>query len=444
MHMSALRLAVLICTTLLGCKPRRDSPSLVIISIDTMRADRLGGLDPEGRSITPALDAFAAQSLQYRSAWAISNETLFSHAALFLGQRPSAIGPLNYRSWRLPPDAPTLAAHLARAGWRTEAVVASGHLAPIFGIGAGFQRYQSTQRPFSSFQETMPEALERLQALAEGDRPFFLFVHGYDCHSPYIKPGPLHHPFSSKYHGALFPQVANPLFWERLHEDSFYPDFHPPPLQAAGATFLDPAMFSALERHAADPNSRRLTLTIEDRQFMQGVYDAAVAYADFHVGRLLEEIDRLRLYEDTVVVVLSDHGEGLLDHGLMNHRASLHDENLQVPLLIRAPGLEPGVEEGMVGLDQLSLALRAVLGVAEGPGLRELGRPQIYAQSLLGEHSLRRPELRLRAPGTALAGPWPAEPGPGMELLDAKGKAVPWSDPRGAELWSALQHEMTQ
>ena len=119
----------------LGCAPPPlAGRNLVVISIDTMRADRLGRLGADGQSLTPALDAFSATALAFSQAYSPSNETLFSHAGIFLGEAPSAWGPLDYGTFRLRPDAPTLASHLAQAGWRTEAVVAGGHMAPVFGI----------------------------------------------------------------------------------------------------------------------------------------------------------------------------------------------------------------------------------------------------------------------------------------------------------------------
>jgi arylsulfatase A-like enzyme len=415
-----------------------STPNLVMISVDTMRADRLGKKGHNGESLTPAMDAFAATATTFTAAYAASNETLFSHAGLFLGKKPSTFGPLDYATYRLRPDTPTLANRLAQAGWRTEAVVASGHLAPLFGMGAGFQRYQSTTHPFASFQVTVPEALRRLEVLSAGDRPFFLFVHGYDCHSPYIKPGPLHHSETPDYTGALVNQAENPLFWERLTDTAFFPEFQPPPLRTKDASFLDPAMFNALAAHAADPNWPREPLTADDIAFINGVYDSAVAYADTHVGRVLQAIDDLGIADNTVVVLFSDHGEDILAHGAMNHRISLHDENVHVPLIIRAPGLPPGRRDELVQLQDLTAPLLTSLGLADKPTFEELGRDYVFAESMLGEQSIRSARGRLRAHTAALAGPRPPEPGPTLELLDAAGQPLPWTDPLADELWPQL------
>lgn len=415
-----------------------STPNLVMISVDTMRADRLGKKGHNGESLTPAMDAFAATATTFTQAFAPSNETLFSHAGLFLGKKPSTFGPLDYATFRLRPDTPTLANRLAQAGWRTEAVVAGGHLAPIFGVSAGFQRYQSSEQPFASFQVTVPEALRRLEVLSAGDRPFFLFVHGYDCHSPYIKPGPLHHSETPDYAGPLVNEAENPLFWERLTDKAYYPEFEPPPLRTKDASFLDPAMFNALAAHAADPHWPSQPLTADDVIFINGVYDSAVAYADTHVGRVLQAIDALGIADNTVVVLFSDHGEDILAHGAMNHRISLHDENVHVPLIIRAPGLPPGRRDELVQLQDLTAPLLTALGLADKPTFEELGRDYVFAESMLGEQSVRSARGRLRAHTAALAGPRPAAPGPTLELLDAAGQPLPWTDPLADELWPLL------
>ncbi len=437
-------LLLLLVTALWGCGPRAaPSPpggrlNLVLVSVDTMRADRLGRVGRDGRSLTPALDAQAARSRVFTRAFSPSNETLFSHAGIFLGEVPSVVGPLDYRSFRVPADAPTLAARLSRAGWRTEAVVASGHLAPVFGLDAGFQSYQVTDSVFTSFQETMPAALSRLDQLAAGDRPFFLFVHGYDCHSPYVKPGPLHHPEAPGYDGLLAPLAANPLTWERIYDGAYYPDFQPPDLRAGDVNALDARVFDALRRHAARDGVQRVALSDEDRAFVRGVYDGAVAYADTWLGRLFRRIDALGLTGTTVVAVMSDHGEDLLDHGFVNHRVSLHDENVHVVFMVAGPGVSPAEDDGFVSMTSLPDALLALVGAAEGPPLDALAVDVAPSESMLGEVSVRTLAGRARAPRASLTERRPEAPLPGMELLDDDGQPLPWEDPRADALWRSL------
>ena len=387
---------------LLGCQqPAEDEMSFVVISMDTFRADHLGALDASGRSLTPNLDALAAESVVFSRAFAQSNETLFSHTALLTGQNPSRWGELSYFSYRLPPDAPTLAAVLSRAGYQTEAVVAGGHLSPGFGLTVGFQRYQSMQE-FSGFQETVPRAGERLAALAEGDRPFLMFVHGYDTHSPYIKPGVLFQPDTPDYQGEMRALSRNPLTVERIYGETYYPDFQPAGVLGEDTrSDSDIEASSALARYAEDHPGQ--SLSADDLAFLQGAYDAAVRSADFFVGVLLSDLERLGLAERTVVVVLSDHGEELLEHGFFNHRFSLHDESLHVPLLIRVPGQDASVVSDPVALTDVMPTLLSLADVAApaalAPALWAGTDPDrlVFSESMRGGQSWRSRDGRLIA-----------------------------------------------
>jgi arylsulfatase A-like enzyme len=146
-------------------------------------------------------------------------------------------------------------------------------------------------------------------------------------------------------------------------------------------------------------------LSADDLAFLQGTYDAAIRNLDFFVGVLLEDLAAQGLTERTTVVVLADHGEDLLDHGFFNHRFSLHDENIHVPLMIRTPGEAPGVVTDPVALTDV---LPSVLSLAELSVPVELGAPLsagtdpnrvVYAESMRGEQSWRSRDGRLIACG---------------------------------------------
>jgi len=416
--------------------------SFLVISMDTFRADRVGALDAQGRSLTPNLDALSAESRVYTRAFSQSNETLFSHTALFTGRYPSEFGSLDYRGYTLPPDTLTFAALLSRAGWATEAVVAGGHLSPVFGVNAGFQRYQS-MTDFGSFQETVPVALERLDALADDERPFLLFVHGYDAHSPYVKPGPLYRVDAPGYDGPMLDAARNPLTYERVRWDRYYPGFTPPQLTTPdGRAFLDPELFAGLETFAERIPGEQLTEA--DIAFLRGSYDAAVRHVDFFVGVMLAELDRRGLAETTAVVVLADHGEDLLDHGYFNHRLSLHDENIAVPLIVRVPGAPPARVEAPVALVDVMPTLAGLAGLEPPPGrgldLLEAADPErlIYSESLRGDVSIAGLEGRLslrRGDVGQSDGPAPPE---GGWLTGPDGEALDWSAPNRAALTAGL------
>jgi arylsulfatase A-like enzyme len=419
--------------------------SFLVISMDTFRADRVGALDANGRSLTPNLDALAAGSRVYTHAFSQSNETLFSHTALFTGRYPSEFGPLDYSSYTLPPDTETFAALLSRAGWATEAVVAGGHLSPLFGVNAGFQRYQS-MTDFGSFQETVPTAAARLEELAAGDRPFLLFVHGYDAHSPYIKPGPLYRLDAPGYDGPLLDAARNPLTYERILWDRYFPGFTPPQLTTPdGRAFLDPSLFSDLAGFAERVPGEQLGEA--DVAFLRGAYDAAVRHVDFFVGVMLAELERSGAADRTAVFVLADHGEDLLDHGYFNHRLSLHDENVAVPLMVRIPGGEPARIDAPVALADVAPTLAGLAGLAppEGRGRDLLGPADparlVFSESLRGDVAMAGAAGRLSAPRAAAAA-LGARPPEGAWIEGPDGEPLDWSSPARATLAAALAAEL--
>ncbi len=430
---------------LLACACQAAPPtSFLVVSMDTFRADRVGAVDARGLPLTPSLDRLAQQSLVFTRAYAQANETLYSHASLFTGRYPSELGALSYERFRLPPDAATIAARLAWDGYRSEAVVAGGHMSAHFGLQAGFHRYQAMQ-DFSSFQQTVPAALERLELLAAGDDPFLLFVHGYDTHSPYLKAGPLHRLDAAGYQGPMLVHAQNPLTYERILYDRFYPDFVPTQVSdGRGNQFLSHESFDELEAHARERPEDGIPLSEADLDFLLGSYDAAVRHADLFVGLLLDNLEELGLHESTVVIVLADHGEDLLEHGHFNHRLSLHDENVHVPLLLRIPGVQPARIDVPVALADVGETIAALAGARARPGRgRSLLEPQadraVYSESMRGDVSVRSAVGRLILPRDATQElSLQSEAPPRAWLGDDEGGELSWQDERRAELWRSL------
>ncbi|MDX1383685.1 MAG: sulfatase-like hydrolase/transferase, partial [Thermoanaerobaculia bacterium] len=271
---------------------------IVVISIDTLRADRLPAYGYDGVE-TPAIDALRADGILFARAWTSVPLTLPAHASLFTGLQPPAHGIRDNLGYRLDPATPTLAAALGAAGYATGGAVSAYVLRAATGIGSGFDtfddRIEVTAQTIGELQrpgaETVARALDWLDRQT-GPR-IFLFVHLFEPHSPYTPP----EPFAGRYESA---------------------------------------------------------------------YDGEVAAADAAVGELLEGLRRRGLYDPALVVLLSDHGEGLGDHGEEEHGVLLHRETLQVPLIVKLPSSEragdtvartvqlrdlPATVAGLVGLD---------------------------------------------------------------------------------------------
>lgn len=443
--------SIVVGASLIGCAPARlegqTHPNVVMISIDTLRGDQVGRAGPNGQSLTPILDEFAAGAVQFTAAFSQSNETLFSHASMFTGRYPSEMGDLDYMTYRIAPGTATIASRLADAGYRTEAVVGGGHMAPAFGMQAGFHRYRSTG-DFSGFQETMPIALETIDDMAGGDRPFFLFVHGYDCHTPYIKPGPFGRPMTPGHESKMVDLARQPLTYDRIRKDKYYPDYEAPQISSPDALrFLDPEMFSDLAEYAKGSGAdNHHQLSKDEQRFLIGTYDAATQYADTFVGFLLDRIEALELSDNTVVIVLSDHGEDLLDNGYFNHRVSLHDANLRVPLIVRAPGVEPQTRRDLVGLvDVLPTVMSATgLPFRSLQGRNLLSPPKdmdrgIYSESLRGQVTMRTSRGRIIVPtDLTLTSAVPEAEPDGVSVYKPNGRRTIWELRTAGELWSKL------
>jgi len=173
-----------------------DLPSIVLVTLDTTRADRVGRRE-DGSPLTPNLDALARSGTRFSNALAPSPLTLPSHCSLMTGLDPPGHGVRDNGVASLPQDLPTLAAALARRGYATGAVIASRVLDRRFGLSRGFDAYDDTMVAEETGEQGYPErdaaavtgaALEWASKLPAG-RPYFLWVHYYDAHAPYAPPG---------------------------------------------------------------------------------------------------------------------------------------------------------------------------------------------------------------------------------------------------------------
>ncbi|HEY3968844.1 MAG TPA: sulfatase-like hydrolase/transferase [Planctomycetaceae bacterium] len=256
-----------------------NRPHLLLITLDTTRADRLGCYGyPQAH--TPVLDALAAAGVLCEHAYTVAPLTLPAHSSLFTGLYPVENGIRTNGHGRLDDAIPTLAEVLRRRGYDTSAFVGSFVLNGKFGLDRGYNTYDDD---FASDYPTndalhvertggsvVDAALEWLKA--PRSRPFFCWVHLFDPHSPYLP-----------------------------HTDLFGDEFAERP------------------------------------------YDAEIAYVDQQIGRILEYLKARGLESQTLVVVVGDHGEGLGEHFEQAHGMTLYNATLHVPLIFRYPAqLAPG------------------------------------------------------------------------------------------------------
>lgn len=291
-----------------GCAPPEESPppppNVVFIVLDTVRAANLGCHGYE-RNTSPNLDALAASGVHYTRAIAPAPWTLPSHASMFTGYFPIEHGAHTYLEGEdefleaaAPKGIPMLAEVFQRAGYDTAGYVANeGYLSPRFGFNRGFNHYYC--RWMHGEQLTHLAARWMRQRMKQ---PFFLFINYMDAHIPYNT------------------QVVDTLEspWPVSHDRDLY-------AQLVGA------VMGGAEGEWGE---------LRDQVMAQ--YDMGIANADHSLGRILALLEELDLAANTLVVVASDHGECLGEHGLVGHGNGVYEPLVWVPLVIRAPGQTKG------------------------------------------------------------------------------------------------------
>ncbi|MEE8523797.1 MAG: sulfatase, partial [Thermoanaerobaculia bacterium] len=323
---------------------RRDrGPNVILISIDTLRSDRLGCYGYP-RPTSPAIDAMAAAGALFKNAFAQSNWTLPSHYSMLTSLYPSAHG-VNPDRWQFAGvrgshetfrirgsgREQTLAERLRAMGLFTAAITEGGWVDAKFGFDQGFASYVAHS------DDRLAETTQRMTLAwlrAHRGIPFFLFVHTYQTHQPYHQPPPYDTMFVDRGHlGYALPGVR--LSMQTL--DRFKDGTFPP--------------------------------TAGDREAFSGLYDGEVRYVDAFVEALLAALEETGLDRRTVLLLTSDHGEELFEHGNFDHGGTLYDEVMRVPLILWGPGrIAAGkvIDTPVASLDVLPTLVELAGGSAGG------------------------------------------------------------------------------
>jgi len=280
-------------------QPRDRSPNVLVYVIDTLRADHLGAYGYK-KGTSPNLDALAKDGTLFAETVAQSSWTRASVASIFTGVHPRSHG-VNGRLDSLPPDAPTITTRLADGGYATAAYVTNGNVSKSFGFDLGFEtcvhlREQKTEEVHVLSDMLTTRAVTWLSH-QDTTRPFLLYLHSTDPHDPYTPRSP---------------------FREQFVTSREYPDL---------VWVRD---LVGLQLPPGEAEVLRTELT--------SLCDAEIAFNDHHFGQLVEWLRENDLYDPTLIVVTSDHGEEFLDHQRWGHGGTLYQEQLAVPLIIKLPG----------------------------------------------------------------------------------------------------------
>ena len=301
-----------------ACGDQPQLRNVLLVSVDTLRADHVG---PYGSELpTPTFDALAREGVVVEGACTPTPSTGPAHVSLMTGLHPWRHGVLLNAVAMDDREVPVLAEHLRDAGFATAGFVSSYNLDRRYGFARGFDAYgfegttQLGGKP--DFWNVGGETTERALAWLDrrGPERFFLWVHYFDPHSPYDPP---------------------PGFERPIDE----------PIDIGGKTI--PPDFSSM---------RKLVEKVRG-------YRGSVVYSDTQIGALIDRLEEMGQLDETLVVVTSDHGEGLGDHGRLGHGHQLDDELVVVPLLLRGAGLPTGRRlEGPAQLEDLMPTILSLVG----------------------------------------------------------------------------------
>ena len=354
-----------------GAAPAQDTRAqdprlnLVVFVFDAARADHFGAYGYE-RATTPHVDAFAARATRFDQAVSDASFTFASISALFTGLPPDRTGLLKAR--RLGARLPLLAVVASESGYRTHGYSENPYVSSHFGFDRGFDEFETTlgyrdwkrdTRDFShSDSSTGIDSL--LDFMVGSPEPFFSYAHVLRPHNPFSPPEDFAGRFGSRHR------------------------------ERDGST---QALF------AIDKQKRRIAQPRLDN--IRSLYDENLAAADATFGSLIRGMTERGLLENTVIVVLADHGEGFLEHGRLLHGSTPFDEMIRIPLLVYVPGEAPAEVDSPVQLAELGARLgelaRGTITASELVPLLAEGADETLSWAMLHEHraSVRTPTRKL-------------------------------------------------
>jgi arylsulfatase A-like enzyme len=306
-HLSAcLALVVTVVVWWIWDNSQADSPSVLLITVDTLRADHVGAYG--GAIQTPAMDRLARQGVLFDNATSPIPLTIPAHATIFTSTEPRVHGILNNRG-RLGSEAVSLAQLMQGAGYRTAAFFSVSLLGESSGLGLGFEVYAGPDGVHEPAEDTVRRAISWLRGRPR-DEIFFLWVHLFDPHTPYAPPAPF---------------------------------------DAYGLPNLPPIDWDMLEKIAATSGG---DISAEVLQHAIGLYRGEVEYADSWIGHLLDHVATMPQSTNMMTVLTADHGECFECGVFFEHSHCLWQAGIRVPLIIRYPAaFRPGSRQSQqVGL----------------------------------------------------------------------------------------------
>ncbi len=341
-----------------GRSPAAEGYNVVLISIDSLRADHLGAYG-YGRDTSPAIDDLASSGVLFRNSISTSSWTLPAHMSLLTGRSLLGHGVVS-DDRSLPRSVGTIAEAFQAGGYRTHAIVSAPYVHSRYGFAKGFDDYDDRTIYFETNEDsyrsvTGPRLVDAANSFlaSAGDRPFFLFLHFWDVHYDYA-PGP---PYETMF---------DPDYDGTVDGNNFY---------------FDPKIHAGM-----DPR---------DLEHLVALYDGEIRLVDDQIARLRAELGRLGLADRTVVAVVADHGDEFFEHGNKGHHRTLYEEVLRTPFVLNVPGRRPSRAEVVdeASLVDVGPTLLGLVGMDSPDGVEGNDFSGLYSGAPLPRPGAVRAEL---------------------------------------------------
>lgn len=325
-----LMFAACVLLSLPGCGPSEPEfkrPNILLVSIDSLRSDHLGSYGYE-RDTSPFMDELAARGARFENAVSTTSWTLPAHAAMMTGLNDSTHGLVD-NGLRLSDDHLTLAELLSSEGYRTAGFYGAPYLHPTFGMGQGYEVYQSCMSEAADDGEVVRNSARSGKAPSHADvtgprtanfvkgwaatikpgESWFAFVHLWDVHYDFIAP--------------------------QEYVDLFDPDYQ-----------------GSVDGRLMSNREIKRDMAPRDLAHVKALYDAEIRFTDDILRGIFEDLEARGMLDNTLIIVTSDHGEEFFEHGSKGHNKTLFEEVVRVPLFILWPGQ---IEAGRVIQDQAQI-----------------------------------------------------------------------------------------
>ena len=386
----------------LTCGGRGGEPRfkhVVLISIDTARADRLGCYG-NSRGATPAIDALAGEGVRFKSAMVAAPTTLPSHTALMTGTFPHTHGvPRN--QYAVDDGNVMLAEVLREHGFRTGGFIGAMPLSTPFHFRQGFDVWDEKfdmlvgKDGVDQHQRRANEVTDSALAWLDEAKPAraFLFVHYFDVHSPYAPPPP----FDARFTRPSGPKTST--MTDIAQQATVHNRVLAPHAPDAAKTVTDGLTRELIEKCDGKP--------LQGDDDLVALYDGELAFVDSQIARLVDGLRSRGMLDDSIVVITADHGETFYEHAdFFNHGLWVYDTTVHVPLIVRAPGVAPSVVDTPVSSIDVAPTLCEMLGIAvpsrvEGVSLAPLLEGKALERGPIFCEATQPPRADIES-----AGPW--------------------------------------